>query len=182
MSSSLIELRISMARAMDVTVTEEALTVDLEDARTISVPLAWYPRLTHGTLEERNNWCIIGMGDGIHWPDLDEHISVENLLTGSPSSESPASLKRWLGARAAQGKSIVVDTNSPLPNIKSFSIEERILIAQQIWDSFAEEDPSLPPLTDAQKSAIYRRIEAYKANPDEAIDWDAVKESIKARK
>ena len=93
-----------MARAMDVIVTSEALKVDLEDARTISAPLAWYPRLWHGTPEERSNWRLIGMGDGIHWPDLDEHISVENLLTGSPSGESPASLKRWLDARAAQGK------------------------------------------------------------------------------
>ncbi len=104
MSSSLIELRISMARAMDVTVTEEALTVDLEDARTISAPISWYPSLAHGTPKERNNWRIIDMGSGIHWPDLDEDISVENLLTGSPSGESRRSLKRWLERRSVQAK------------------------------------------------------------------------------
>ncbi|MFQ5796204.1 MAG: DUF2442 domain-containing protein [Candidatus Bipolaricaulia bacterium] len=84
-----------------VTVTEDTLTVELSDGRAISVPLAWYPRLLHGTSEERNNWRFIGEGEGIHWPDLDEDISVENLVFGKPSGESQASFKRWLEKRTA---------------------------------------------------------------------------------
>ncbi len=81
-------------------VTDDTLAVDVNDGRTISVPLAWYPRLLHGTPEERNNWRFIGDKDGIHWPDLDEDISVENLLMGNPSGESQTSFKRWLEKRA----------------------------------------------------------------------------------
>lgn len=87
------------ARAQSVTVTEDALVVDLNDGRTISVPLAWYPRLLHGTVEERNKWRLIGGQEGIHWPELDEDISVANLLAGKPSGESQSSLKRWLEKR-----------------------------------------------------------------------------------
>lgn len=77
-------------------VTDENLVVTLADGRTLSVPLAWYPRLQHGTREERSNWRLIGRGDGIHWPDLDEDISIAGLLAGHPSGESQASLERWL--------------------------------------------------------------------------------------
>ena len=94
----------SEARAMDVVVTEDALTVDLDDARTISVPLAWYPRLWHGTPDERDNWEIVGAGYGIHWPDLDEDISVKGLLIGNPSGEMERSFKRWLEWRKAKNK------------------------------------------------------------------------------
>lgn len=97
MSSSVVEARISMAQ--QVAVTRDALIVDLADGRTISVPLAWYPRLAHGKPSERSNWRLIGRGVGIHWPDLDEDISVAGLLSGSPSNESPASLRRWLKSR-----------------------------------------------------------------------------------
>src|SRR5439155_2194697 len=75
---------------------DDTLSVDLSDGRTISVPLAWYPRLLHGTSEERRNWRLLGRGLGIHWPDLDEDISVENLLRGKPSAESQHSYKSWL--------------------------------------------------------------------------------------
>jgi hypothetical protein len=88
------------AKAQSITVTIDTLTVDLTDGRTISVPLVWYPRLMQGTEEERNNWRFIGDKEGIHWPDLDEDISIENLLMGKPSGESQSSLKRWLEARA----------------------------------------------------------------------------------
>lgn len=88
------------AKAHNITITEDTLAVDLNDGRTISVPLAWYPRLLHGTPEERNNWRLIGDKEGIHWPDLDEDISVENLLRGNPSGESQSSFKRWLEKRA----------------------------------------------------------------------------------
>ena len=83
----------------NVTLTEDTLSVDLSDGRTISVPLAWFPRLMHGTKKERNNWRLIGKGYGIHWEDLDEDISVENLLLGKGSGESQTSLKKWLLSR-----------------------------------------------------------------------------------
>ena len=102
MTSSITELRLSMARAEEVFVTEDALTAELEDGRTISVPIVWYPRLSYGTQKERENWCMIGKGSGIHWPDLDEDISIENMLVGSPSGESQKSLQRWLDGRKAQ--------------------------------------------------------------------------------
>ena len=87
------------AKAQSITVTDDTLAVDLTDGRTISVPLVWYPRLVHGTEAERNNWRFVGDKEGIHWPDLDEDISIENLLMGKPSGESQSSFKRWLEAR-----------------------------------------------------------------------------------
>jgi hypothetical protein len=89
-------------KALQVTVTEDTLTVDLEDGRSISVPVGWYPRLLSATAEERANWRLIGQGEGIHWPDLDEDVSVENLLTGKSSGESQRSFKRWLEGRSLQ--------------------------------------------------------------------------------
>ncbi|MCU0504074.1 MAG: DUF2442 domain-containing protein [Anaerolineae bacterium] len=98
MSFSVIEMHAAVAQ--HVAVTEDSLVIDLIDGRTVSVPLAWYPRLLHGQPEERNHWRIIGQGEGIHWPDLDEDISVENILLGQPSGESQRSLGRWLEARS----------------------------------------------------------------------------------
>ena len=98
MTTLAIELR--MVSAQNVQVTDDALIVDLSDGRTVSVPLAWFPRLLHGTPEERNKWRLIGEGEGIHWSDLDEDISVENLILGKPSGESQKSFKKWLEARA----------------------------------------------------------------------------------
>jgi len=92
-------LEIGTVKALDIAVTEDALTVDLTDGRTISAPLAWYPRLLHGTPSERTNWRLVGAGEGGPWPDLDEDISVENLVLGKPSGESQESLKKWLGER-----------------------------------------------------------------------------------
>jgi len=89
-------------RAVDVEVTGDELRVDLEDGRTLVVPLAWYPRLVHGNKRERSRWRLIGRGLGIHWPELDEDISVEGLLAGRPSSESQDSLKRWLESRSTR--------------------------------------------------------------------------------
>ena len=90
---------IKAARAQNVVVTDDSLTVDLTDGRTLSVPLAWYPRLVYGTPSERNNWQLIGNGEGIHWPNLDEDLSVEGLLLGRPSGESQRSFQRWLEGR-----------------------------------------------------------------------------------
>lgn len=97
MNTSAIE--IADARATNVKVTANSLTVDLEDGRTVSVPIVWYPRLSRGTAAERKNWRLIGRGHGIHWPDLDEDISVEGILAGRMSCESPKSFKKWLEAR-----------------------------------------------------------------------------------
>ncbi len=97
MNTSTVEIRVPLAQ--QVTVTEDSLTVDLSDERTISVPLGWYPRLAQGTPAQRANWRLIGEGTGIHWPDLDEDVSVEGLLTGKPSAESQASFAKWLETR-----------------------------------------------------------------------------------
>ena len=86
-------------RALNVALTEESLTVDLVDGRTIIVPLGLYPRLWYGTAEERSHFEIFGDGTYIHWPDLDEDISVENLILGKSSSESQKSFKKWLEKR-----------------------------------------------------------------------------------
>ena len=100
MSSSVIE--IEEARAQQVTVSEDSLTVDLVDGRTIIVPLVWYPRLWHGTPEERSSFEILGDGTLVHWPDLDEDLSVSDLLAGRRSGESQQSLARWLAERRAR--------------------------------------------------------------------------------
>jgi hypothetical protein len=72
-------------RVKDVHFTEDTLSVDLMDGRTISVPLAWYPRLLHASADQRNNWELCGGGFGIHWPDIDEDLSTEGLLRGAPA-------------------------------------------------------------------------------------------------
>ncbi|MCY3952881.1 MAG: DUF2442 domain-containing protein [bacterium] len=94
MSTSTIE--IPLPRLGEVTVSDDSLAAELSDGRTISVPLDWYPRLVHATAQERDNWHLIGDGEGVHWPDLDEDISVGGLLAGRPSGEGGRSLKRWL--------------------------------------------------------------------------------------
>src|SRR4051794_39177847 len=98
MSSSTVESR--EALAIQVEVSEDTLSVDLADGRTIAAPLAWYPRLVHASPEERGSWRLLGGGRGIHWPALDEDISVANLLAGQPSAESQGSFKKWLAGRA----------------------------------------------------------------------------------
>lgn len=98
MSISASELRPALAE--DVKVTRDELRVVLSDGRTIATPLAWYPRLLHGTPGERAEWRLIGKGSGIHWETLDEDISVEGLLAGHPSGESQESLGKWLNARS----------------------------------------------------------------------------------
>lgn len=97
MHTSVVEIELPLAES--VTVSEDTLSVDLSDGRTISVPLAWYPRLMQATPSERNNLRLIGHGEGIHWEAIDEDISVEGLLAGRASGESQASFSRWLAAR-----------------------------------------------------------------------------------
>jgi len=88
--------------AENVAVTKDTLKVELIDGRTVEAPLAWYPRLLHASPKERSHWRLIGRGEGIHWPDLDEDISVENILLGHPSGESQRSFKKWLAARSSK--------------------------------------------------------------------------------
>jgi hypothetical protein len=95
-------IEISIPAAEQVTITEDTLSVDLNDGRTIAVPLAWFPRLLHATQRERANWRLIGKGHGIHWTELDEDISMEGLVAGKPSGESQASFKKWLDGRASR--------------------------------------------------------------------------------
>ncbi len=90
------------AAAVHVDVDDTSLTVQLSDGRTIVAPVAWFPRLSRASPAERSNWRFIGKGHGIHWPDLDEDISVDGLLAGKASGESQTSLKRWLDARSAK--------------------------------------------------------------------------------
>jgi Protein of unknown function (DUF2442) len=92
------------AQAVKATLNAEELAVDLVDGRTIIAPLGWFPRLVHATQKERNNWRLIGKGTGIHWPDLDEDISISNLLLGQRSGESQGSLQKWLAGRTAAKK------------------------------------------------------------------------------
>lgn len=87
------------ARARDVRVDEDSLVVELMDGRTLTVPLVWYPRLWNGSANERAHFEIIGDGGYIHWPDLDEDLSIAGMLAGRRSKESPESLKKWLAQR-----------------------------------------------------------------------------------
>jgi len=90
------------SKATAVRLTEDTLVVDLADGRTVSVPLAWYPRLLQGSPAERANHRFIGEGEGIHWPDLDEDVSVENILAGRVSGESSKSFEQWLKSRSTK--------------------------------------------------------------------------------
>ena len=85
----------SSPMAVSVRVTDDTLTVALTDGRVVSVPISWYPRLSHALPWHRGIWEFIGQGHGIHWPELDEDISVENLLLGQPSGEGARSFSRW---------------------------------------------------------------------------------------
>ena len=104
MNSSEAEIR--PAQVQKVRVTPDELVVDLVDGRIVTVPLQWYPRLAHGTAAQRRKWRLIGRGEGIHWPDLDEDIAVEDLLAGRPSGESQISFQLWLKDRGLANKRI----------------------------------------------------------------------------
>ena len=110
--------RASEAFARNVRVTTDSLIVELRDGRVVSVPLAWYPRLAEGSVRERREWQLIGPGIGIHWPALDEDISVDGLLRGLPSGESDASLARWRASRKRPAKRSR-PTKTSLPSSRS---------------------------------------------------------------
>lgn len=140
MSISTAESR--SACASSVIVTDDTLTVELRDGRAISAPLAWYPRLLHGTAEERGRWRLVGQGEGLHWPDLDEDISVKNLLDGKPSGESQRSFRVWLNHRAG-GSGASIKTQSVLPeNLETITIsslmeDETVYVVP--WSILADE-------------------------------------------
>jgi hypothetical protein len=94
---------IEEARAQEVRVGADSLVVELVDGRTLTVPLAWFPRLWYGSEEERARFEILGDGRYVHWPDLDEDLTIAGMLAGRRSGESADSLKRWLASR--EGKS-----------------------------------------------------------------------------
>jgi hypothetical protein len=88
-----------------VSIGRGRLTFNLADGRSVAAPIEWFPRLTFGTVRERRNWRLIGAGYGVHWPDLDEHISVENMILGQRSMESARSLRAWVDQRPRQQRS-----------------------------------------------------------------------------
>lgn len=90
------------SHASELRFSEDAFIVVLDDGRSISVPLTWFPRLLNATQDELKNYELIGEGEGIHWPDLDEDISVEGIIAGRRSGENQKSLQRWLEARNAK--------------------------------------------------------------------------------
>jgi len=100
------------AAAEHVRVTDRALIVELRDGRVVSVPLRWYPRLAEASPRERRRWELLGPGVGIHWPDLDEDISVEGLLGGAASGESAKSLNAWRARRKQAGRSLQAASRS----------------------------------------------------------------------
>jgi len=97
-----LAVEIEIPAIINLEISEDTLSLDLSDGRTISVPLGWYPRLEHASPQERSNWRLIGNGAGIHWADLDEDLSVQGIIAGKPSGESQLSFKRWLQGRESR--------------------------------------------------------------------------------
>ncbi len=96
---STLAVEIIVPSAVGIDFSDSDFVIDLDDGRSIAIPLAWYPRLYHASREEQNKWRFIGNGQGIHWEDLDEDISIEGLIAGKQSNESQTSLKKWLDSR-----------------------------------------------------------------------------------
>lgn len=97
MSSFLTE--VETANAVSVRLSDDLLTVELDDGRIVSVPMSWYPRLYHATKDERLDYRLISNGSGIHWERIDEDISIKGILAGHRSQESQSSLDKWLKSR-----------------------------------------------------------------------------------
>ena len=114
---------------VDLTISNRELAVDLADGRRLVVPLEWYPRLVHGTAQERKNWRLLGNGYAIEWPDLDEHIGIEGLLAGRRSGESRKSLNRWLAGRRAKAttrrRAVIKGENAPNTRVKPTRLPPR---------------------------------------------------------
>lgn len=91
--------RLDVPQVTALSINDDTLSVDLLDGRSVSVPLEWYPRLLHANPGERENYRFTGNGEGVHWPDLDEDISVEAIVFGIPSQETTTSVRSWLERR-----------------------------------------------------------------------------------
>lgn len=102
--NSLAVVEVAESRTRQVQVTKDMLIVELVDGRILSVPLVWYPRLWYGAPEERANIVLLGEGTILHWPELDEDLSVRGLLLGKRSGEARESLRQWLKSREERGK------------------------------------------------------------------------------
>lgn len=139
------------ARADTVLVSKDSLTIDLTDGRTIIAPLVWYPRLWHGTVQERSHFEIVADGTLIHWPDLDEDLSVAGVLAGHRSGEGHQSLKRWLEQRSGHGRR---------------NDEVKITHAQQIFAAVAT-------LVGKRPSAAFTRDEVRRQAAVSRREWDA---------
>ena len=114
----ILTVEIEVPRATNLILTEDTLTAELSDGRTISLPLAWYPRLVHATQEERDNWEMLDDGRFFHWPDLDEDLSVEGFLAGWPSRENQWSFNQWLEAKR-EGRGLTI------PEINAYEEQRR---------------------------------------------------------
>lgn len=88
-----------LPRILNVVVTATSIQVDLNDGRTVLLPIGWYPRIEMSDANERARWRLVADGLGVHWEDIDEDLSVENVLLGRPSAESQTSLQAWLSGR-----------------------------------------------------------------------------------
>lgn len=119
------------ARIVDAEVDENELTVHLEDGRSVTTPVEWYPRLAFATGEERQEFEIVGRGRGLHWPQLDEDLSVEGMLSGQPSGEGARSLKGWKEAMRERRRLRAEGTDPPAWGTGRYCIP---------YDAFVEED------------------------------------------
>jgi pyruvate/2-oxoglutarate dehydrogenase complex dihydrolipoamide acyltransferase (E2) component len=144
-------------RIVDVQVTDDALVVDFADGRTLSVPLVWYPRLLNASAEQRSDWELIGGGEGIHWPQIDEDLSAEGLLRGIPASAArPHALRQAREAAEEYG-------SGKAPNLAAqFFAEFGEAVREKFEESFVgSRDPwRYPNATDAAR----RRAEELHVN------------------
>ena len=151
-------LEIEIPYATDVQVTDDTLTVDLSDGRSISVPISWFPRLVQATESERKNWRLIGKGHEIHWDDVDEDISVEGLLAGRHSGESQAFLKRWLQSRMARPSTARFDNNALEMTLAKPARPSSGLAFNKVNDGidyYNYEVPGHPPGADGGKITVF---------------------------
>lgn len=150
-------------KAVDAEVTPDSLKVLLDDGRAISVPRAWYPRLEHGKANELRHFRLVGTGEAIHWPDLDEDIGIEGLLAGRRSAESPKSLQKWLESRGQASAPVSSTQNSKGKAGARKKADRRIYVEQRPEGDYAvrrgdSERASAVAPTQREAIAIAREI------------------------
>lgn len=156
-------------RITAVKVTAAEIRVELDDGRTISVPLAWYPRLMNASEQDRQDWRLARAGFGIHWPTLDVDLSVEGLLLG-------ASVHPLVPGVDADSGMTKIDSDA----IHRLSIPDRVRLVQEIWDSLRPTAEDLP-LTPEQAKVLDDRLEQHRRDPSAALPWEDVKARLRAR-